>query len=61
VIDVDARHVGLTVDGQVVLVRKEDGTINATQIVQLAYTRPEEWNAALTRFETAKEMVRKKV
>jgi len=55
VIDVDERHVGMTVDGQVVLVRKEDGLINATQIVKLTQESHNSQQAILHRLRRAKE------
>ena len=33
----DVEHIGMRLDGQIVLVRKQDHTINATQIVKLAH------------------------
>ena len=51
----DPRHVKMTVDGQIVLVRKEDGTINATQIVKLTHESPSEQNLRLIRLRRAKD------
>ncbi len=39
---VDRKHIGTRVDNQIVLVRKEDRTINATQIVKLTHKSPVE-------------------
>ena len=38
----DARHVQIKVDGQLVLMRKEDGFLNATQIITLAKKKDSE-------------------
>ena len=45
--NVDAEHVGMTVDGQIVLVRKQDRTINATQITKLTHKGPKEQRKTL--------------
>lgn len=37
VTNVDAEHIAMTVDGQIVLMRKQDRTINATQILKLTH------------------------
>ena len=39
--NVDAEHIGMTVDGQIVLMRKQDRTINATQILKLTHESPD--------------------
>lgn len=45
----DANHIGMTVDGQIVLVRKQDRTINATQIVKLTHKSGKEQGSILDR------------
>lgn len=55
VTNIDAEHIGMTVDGQIVLVRKHDRMINATQIVKVMHQGEYEQRKILDRLRRAKK------